>query len=157
MQQVHDVNSGPNAARGLLQVIPTTFAANAFPGHGNIFNGLDNALAGIHYAKGRYGAAGMLGAIGHGHGYAKGTNHASAGFHWVGEQGPELVNFRGGEQVLTNGQSMAAVRDHAKSEATSRLHPADIQALAAAMSTVQLELDGRNVSRSVDRRLGSMR
>ena len=42
-------------------------------------------------------------------------------------------------------------------EGTSRLHPADIQALAAAMSNVQLELDGRNVSRSVDRRLGQMR
>ena len=33
-------------------------------------------------------------------GYATGTNNASSGLHLVGEQGPELVRFRGGEQVL---------------------------------------------------------
>lgn len=32
-------------------------------------------------------------------GYAKGTNYATAGLHWVGEKGPELVNFDGGESV----------------------------------------------------------
>lgn len=44
-------------------------------------------------------------------GYASGTNYATAGLHWVGEKGPELVNFKGGERVydaetselLTNG------------------------------------------------------
>ena len=33
-------------------------------------------------------------------GYATGTNNAASGLHLVGEQGPELVKFRGGEQVL---------------------------------------------------------
>ncbi|XQR04692.1 peptidoglycan DD-metalloendopeptidase family protein [Acetobacterium wieringae] len=33
-------------------------------------------------------------------GYASGTNYATAGFHWVGEKGPELVKFKGGESVL---------------------------------------------------------
>ncbi len=32
-------------------------------------------------------------------GYASGTNYATAGLHWVGEKGPELVNFKGGESV----------------------------------------------------------
>ncbi len=33
-------------------------------------------------------------------GYATGTNSATPGLHWVGENGPELLRFRGGEQVL---------------------------------------------------------
>lgn len=32
-------------------------------------------------------------------GYASGTNYATAGLHWVGEKGPELVDFKGGESV----------------------------------------------------------
>lgn len=34
-------------------------------------------------------------------GYATGTRSAEPGFHYVGENGPELIFFNGGEQVLT--------------------------------------------------------
>lgn len=34
-------------------------------------------------------------------GFAKGTNNAPPGMAWVGERGPELLNFAGGEQVFT--------------------------------------------------------
>jgi hypothetical protein len=40
------------------------------------------------------------------HWYEKGTGGAAPGLAWVGEKGPELVNFRGGEDVLSNPQSM---------------------------------------------------
>lgn len=42
-----------------------------------------------------------------GKGYATGTASAAAGYAWVGEDGPELVKFSGGEEVLTASQSMA--------------------------------------------------
>lgn len=41
------------------------------------------------------------------HWYAKGTDGATKGLAWVGERGPELVNFKGGEDVLSHPQSMA--------------------------------------------------
>jgi TP901 family phage tail tape measure protein len=40
------------------------------------------------------------------HWYAKGTGGAAKGLAWVGEKGPELVNFKGGEDVLSHPQSM---------------------------------------------------
>lgn len=40
-------------------------------------------------------------------GYAVGTNYAKSGLALVGERGPELVNFNGGEQVLTAEQTNA--------------------------------------------------
>lgn len=38
-------------------------------------------------------------------GFAKGTSYAPPGLAWVGEKGPELVRFRGGERVWNAGQS----------------------------------------------------
>lgn len=35
-------------------------------------------------------------------GFADGTSNAPPGYAWVGERGPELLKFRGGEQVIPN-------------------------------------------------------
>ena len=45
--------------------------------------------------------------VGTAHGYARGTRSATPGWRWVGEKGPELMHFSGGEQVYTTEQSHA--------------------------------------------------
>jgi len=62
--------------------------------------------------KGGGGLLGLLGGIFGGssaadpwaglRGYASGTSSARPGVAWVGEKGPELVRFKGGEQVIPN-------------------------------------------------------
>lgn len=100
LRQIQTESSGnPNAvggtdgladghATGLLQTKPGTFRANAFPGHGNIFNGFDNMLAAIRYALRTYGSS-MLAVIGHGHGYANGGIATTPSI--FGEAGPEMA------------------------------------------------------------------
>lgn len=46
----------PSGASGLGQLMPGTFAGNAVPGHGNIWDPVDNLAAAINYMKRRYGS-----------------------------------------------------------------------------------------------------
>src|SRR5215831_6763802 len=93
-------------SQGLLQVIPPTFAAYAGPFRGlGILSPLANVYAAINYALHRYGRFGMLGVIGHGHGYAAGglisepitgVGHRTGTTYTFGERGPEWVTPLGG-------------------------------------------------------------
>lgn len=69
-----DVNTlSGDLAQGLVQVIGSTFAAyrdKSLPN--DRFHPLANLVAAMNYAKARYGSSGLLGVIGHGHGYSGG-------------------------------------------------------------------------------------
>ena len=69
----HESGGNPNAinlwdsnaangtpSKGLMQTIDTTFNAHALPGHGDIYNPVDNIIAGVRYAIGRYGSLDAL-------------------------------------------------------------------------------------------------
>jgi SLT domain-containing protein len=43
-------------SKGLMQTISTTFGAYSLPGHGNIYDPVDNIIAGTRYALSRYGS-----------------------------------------------------------------------------------------------------
>jgi len=110
-QGIIDVNSGGNEAAGLVQVIPATFAAyrsKSLPN--NRFDPMASLFAGMNYAKARYGIQGMLGAIGHGSGYAKGGRVTSTlydGGGWLHNTGQaQLVQHRTRkpDAVLSNPQ-----------------------------------------------------
>jgi SLT domain-containing protein len=93
------------ASRGLMQVIPSTFAAYRDPSlSNNIFDPMANMVAAARYIKARYGGNVP------GSPYRTGTNNARRGWHLVGENGPEMRWFSGGERVANARQTQRNLR-----------------------------------------------
>ncbi|MCD5517401.1 tape measure protein [Lactobacillus delbrueckii subsp. sunkii] len=89
-QGVHDVNSGGNEARGLLQFAGSTWAADALPGHTDWRNGFNEILAAIHVLE--RGGEGGWGNVGNGHGWAMGGLISQHGRYEIAENNlPEYV------------------------------------------------------------------
>lgn len=94
-------------SKGLGQMIDSTFEAHKVPGHDNIWSPVDNLASDVGYIKSRYGGitnVQQANAAMAPKGYADGTNSAAPGWAMVGETGPELVNFHGGETVIPTNQ-----------------------------------------------------
>lgn len=70
---IGDVNNASgDLAKGIMQVIGTTFASYSLPGHTDVFNPVDNIIAGSRYAMARYGAGWFAPGPQHSHGYDQG-------------------------------------------------------------------------------------
>lgn len=95
-------------ARGLVQVPGITwadFGRDMGPFIPNVYDPLKNLIVGMraastqHRRKNYHGMSGWRSVVGWGHGYANGARYATQGVRMVGERGPELLEFRGGERV----------------------------------------------------------
>jgi Transglycosylase SLT domain len=99
---------GQNAT-GIAQMLPSTFAAHALPGYGNIMNGLDNMVSAIAYIKSEYGSPNNISGIG--------TSAAYKGYAAGGTLSEKILGFGvntgmpyafgSGEQVSPAGQANA--------------------------------------------------
>jgi TP901 family phage tail tape measure protein len=89
---------------GLMQVIGPTFRSFAGPysgvgpfEYGVSVNPAANIYASMRYALAAYG--GLASAYGRAGGYSLGTDGATAGWHWTGENGPELMKLPAGTRI----------------------------------------------------------
>lgn len=150
-QQIHDVNSGGNEAQGLLQYTPGSFNSYAIRGHKNIKNGYDQLLAffnntdwraNLSYWKRRM-ASGLTGwgPTGSRKKYAKGTNSAYRGLSTVFEKGGEIMNLRGGEQIIPNDVSIAAIERVINSDIFNRTQSAVYEAISRFADGIREEKD----------------
>lgn len=102
-------------SKGLAQTIGPTFNSYHEPGTSwDIFDPVANLSAALNYIRARYGSIYNVQQADPNkppRGYASGTTGAAPGWAWVGEKGGELVNFHGGEQVLSHSDSMTAISD----------------------------------------------
>lgn len=139
-----DVNAkNGDPSRGLMQTIGSTF--NAYAGSlrsRGIYDPLANVYASMRYALSRYGS--LSAAYNRAGGYASGGQPKAGELAWVGEAGPELVRFKGGETVYDNRTSLGmmaglgALRGFAKgttpAKAARKEVPGDLKAFTKSLT-----------------------
>lgn len=162
-QQIHDVNSGGNEAQGLLQYTPGSFNSYAIRGHKNIKNGYDQLLAffnntdwraNLSYWKRRM-ASGLTGwgPTGSRKKYATGTNNARKGYATVFEKGGEIMNLRGGEQIIPNDVSIAAIESVINSDIFARTQSAVYEAISRFADGIREKQQQESIEKAELRRL----
>lgn len=162
-QGIKDVNSGGNEAQGLLQYTPGSFNSYAIRGHKNIKNGYDQLLAffnntdwraNLSYWKRRM-ASGLTGwgPTGSRKKYAAGTNNARKGYATVFEKGGEIMNLRGGEQIIPNDVSIAAIESVINSDIFNRTQSAVYEAISRFADGIREKQQEESIEKAELRRL----
>ncbi|MCP1147396.1 tape measure protein [Bacillus sp. 1735sda2] len=112
-------------SQGLMQFIPSTFAAYKEPGYGNIKNPVHQIIAAINYLNRRYGGIynhpGLKSMARGGpyKGYATGGRIIGDQWAMVGEQGPELMRLSGGSTIYNNRRTNSMLSDTAYTPSSS--------------------------------------
>jgi hypothetical protein len=120
----------PSGATGIPQALPYTKMPRAawLPSQGGQADPGTQISWMVGYIQGRYGDP--IGALAHENKYgwyASGTGGAAPGWGVVGEEGPELVRFHGGETVLSHPDSMSALGLPGYAKGTSKDPLKDLQ------------------------------
>lgn len=160
---IGDINNiTGDLAKGLMQTISSTFNANKFPGHGDIFNGYDNLLAALRYAKNRYGSD--LSFLGNGHGYENGGLISKHGLYEIGEGNkPEMVIPLSVEKNARANQLLAEANQRINGNGGSSSNSTDLSPLLSVLTKIHNSLedvkanpllaytimDGRNMSQGL--------
>ncbi|REI31450.1 peptidoglycan DD-metalloendopeptidase family protein [Staphylococcus felis] len=144
---VWDINAQTgNLAQGLLQYVPSTFRNFAVRGHTNIKSGYDQLLAffnnsnwanDIQYGRSGWGPRGSRR-------FAKGTNKAPKGLATVFEEGGEIINLRGGEQIIPNDVSIAAIESVINSDIFNRTQSAVYEAISRFAEEIRREKETKS-------------
>ncbi len=128
-----------SGAYGIPQALPPEKMASA--GRDWMTNWATQINWGLGYIHGRYGSP--AGAWRHSQRtgwYARGTNGAAPGLAWVGEEGPELVRFKGGETVYPHEESMRIGRQIAHGYASGTPSRARLKPVQADLKDLTKDL-----------------
>lgn len=133
-------------AQGLVQVIGSTFAAYRDPSLPNDRrHPLANLVAGMRYAAARYGRGGMLGVIGHGHGYADGGRVTPALYDKGGviRRGVQVIDHqrKDPDYVLTTKQweSMYKIAENTSKQVNNGITIGTVQGYTAEEVAMEIE------------------
>jgi hypothetical protein len=142
-----------SGAYGLPQALPPTKMPFAAQQGGGSHAGPQISW-GAGYIAQRYGDP--IGAMGHESSYgwySGGTRGAKRGWGWVGEKGPELVRFHGGEHVLDHETSKmaAGMGGRGYASGTVSLVETFLGLLRAAKDAAQAQADGTRFLRLIAR------
>lgn len=153
----YDINAQEgHPSMGLMQLIQENMDDWHLPGMTDMFNPIENAAAAIRLIQHQYGSpynTPGIRSMSHGGpymGYANGTDNSTPGMHWVGEKGPELLNFKGGETV-TPADKSANIAKQIYANSSNNKGTSIVSSPTFVININGTGKDSKNIANDVDR------